>query len=349
MPAAPVSDHGALRVAGRVLRAAVVLAALVLLAGCLGTSTGGTSGTGGGGINSSGHGYGGQGGSADGGRGGTGGAGGTGGDGGAGYGGWGGNGYGGNGGSADGGDGAPGADGAPGVDGADGVDGAPGDSYSDTGSVVGSGHLTSRLISLAGVKSVVVGSGFVVHLGIGGAAQAVITMDDNLTDRVQATVIGDQVRLGLLPGMNVRNPTLTAQVTVGQLDRLDTSGVSRVVVVLAPAGPALHLVATGTSEITGPIRVDRLQATTSGAATLALSGQARDLHLSGAGTSRLLLPDLAVQHLDVVLSGTSHATVAVNDTLAAQTTGASALRYRGTPTITRQQASGVSSIVRDSP
>lgn len=346
MHAAPVSDRGALRVAGWVLRAAAVLAALVLLAGCLGTSTSGTSGTsgtGGGGINSGGHGYGGQGGSADGGRGGTGG------DGGAGYGGWGGNGYGGNGGSADGGDGAPGADGAPGVDGADGVDGAPGDSYSDTGSVVGSGHLTSRLISLSGVKSVVVGSGFVVHLGIGGAAQAMITMDDNLTDRVQATVIGDQLRLGLLPGMNIRNPTLTAQVTVGQLDRLDTSGVSRVVVVLAPAGPALHLVATGTSEITGPIRVDRLQATTSGAATLALSGQARDLHLSGSGTSRLLLPDLAVQNLDVVLSGTSHATVTVNDTLAAQTTGASALRYRGTPSITRQQASGVSSIVRDSP
>jgi hypothetical protein len=347
--AAPVADRGALRVAGRVLRAVAVLAALVLLAGCLGTSTGGTSGTGGGGINSGGHGYGGQGGSADGGRGGTGGAGGTGGNGGAGHGGWGGNGYGGQGGSADGGDGAPGADGAPGVDGADGVDGAPGDSYSDTGSVVGSGHLTSRLIGLSGVKSVVVGSGFVVHLGIGDTAQAMITMDDNLTDRVQAMVIGDQLRLGFLPGMNVRNPTLTAHVTVGKLDRLDTSGVSRVVVVSASVSPALHLVATGTSEITGPIRVDHLQVTTSGAATLALSGQAGDLHLSGAGTSRLLLADLAVQDLDVVLSGTSHATVTVNDTLAAQTTGASVLRYRGTPTITRQQISGVSSIVRDSP
>ena len=351
MSAVPVSDRGALRVAGRVLRAVAVLAAVVLLAGCLGTSTGGTSGstsdTSGtsGGTNSGGHGYGGQGGSADGG---PGGAGGKGGDGGDGYGGWGGNGYGGKGGSADGG-GTPGADGAPGVDGADGVDGARGGSYSGTGSVVGSGRLTSRLIGLAGVKSVVVGSGFVVHLGIGGPAQATVTMDDNLTDRVQATVTGDQLRLGLLPGMNVRNATLTAQVTVGHLDRLDTSGVSRVVLVPAPVGPALHLVATGTSEVTGPIRVDRLVATASGAATLALSGQAGDLHLSGAGTSRLLLADLAVQNLEVVLSGASHATVTVNDTLAAQTTGASALRYRGTPNITRQQTSGVSSIVRDSP
>jgi hypothetical protein len=327
VPATLVSVAGALRGACRVLRVVAVLAAVVLLAGCLGISTSGT----GGGTTSGGHGYGGQGGSADGGQGGAGGKGGDGGDG---HGGWGGNGYGGNGGSAD---------------GADGVEGAPGGSYSGTGSVVGSGRLTSRLIGLSGVTSVVVGAGFVVHLGSGGPAQATITMDDNLTDRIQATVAGGQLRLGLLPGMNVRNATLTAQVTVDHLDRLDTSGVSRVVVVSAPAGPALELVATGTSQVTGPTRVDRVTATASGAATLALSGQARDLHLSGAGTSRLLLADLAVRNLDVVLSGTSHATVTVNDTLAAQTTGASALRYRGTPNITRQHNSGVSSITRDSP
>jgi hypothetical protein len=236
-----------------------------------------------------------------------------------GYGGQGGNGYGGDGGSADG----------------------------DTGSVAGSGRLTSRLISLSGVNSVEVGAGFVVRLDIGGSEQAKITMDDNLTDRVQATVTGDRLLLGLTPGVPVRDATMTAEVTVGQLDRLATNGVSRVVLVSAPAGPALDLIATGTSEVTGPIRVDRLQATASGAATLALSGQVRDLHLSGAGTSRLLMADLVVRNLDAVLSGTSHATVTVSDTLAAQTSGVSALRYRGTPRVTREQTSGVSSIARD--
>lgn len=331
-----VSSLDVLRVTGRALRAAAVLAAVVLLAGCLGTSTGGTdSGV----TDSGGTGVGGQGGSADGGRGG---AGGSGGDGGNGYGGRGGNGYGGNGGSADGGDGAPGADGA------DGVDGAPGDSYPGTGSVVGSGRLTSRLIGLSGVNSVVVGAGFVVRVGTGTTEQATITMDDNLTDRIDATVTGDQLRLGLTPGAPVRNATLAAEVTVNQLDRLATSGASRVVLALAPTGPALHLVATGASEVAGPIRVDRLQATVSGAATLALSGQARDVHLDGAGASRLLLADLAVRNLDVVLSGTSHATVTVSDTLAVRASGASGLRYRGTPNIIRQQTSGVSSIARDS-
>ncbi|HKR49124.1 MAG TPA: DUF2807 domain-containing protein [Pseudonocardiaceae bacterium] len=340
--AATFPDGGVLRAASRLLRVAAVLAAVVLLAGCLGTSTGvGTGGT-----DSGGNGYGGQGGSADGGRGGDGG---TGGDGGAGHGGSGGNGYGGDGGSADGADGAPGADGADGTPGVDGADGAPGGSYPNAGSVIGSGRLTNRSIGLSGVDSVVVGAGFVVQLSIGGSEQATITMDDNLTDQVQTTVASGQLRLGLTPGTQVRDATLTAQVTVGHLNRLVTSGVSRVVLVSAPAGPALHLVASGTSEVTGPIQVDRLQAAASGAATLALSGQAGDLQLNGSGTSRLRLGDLAVRNLDVVLSGTSHATVTVSGALAAQTSGVSVLRYRGTPNITRQQTSGVSSIARESP
>ncbi|HZA18513.1 MAG TPA: head GIN domain-containing protein [Pseudonocardiaceae bacterium] len=317
------SNPGVLRVAGAVLRAAAALAAVMLLAGCLGGGTSGTSGTSGSGTpgapgtpgtgDSSGNGYGGQGGSADGG--------GTGGDGGDGYGGWGSNGYGGDGSSANG----------------------------DAGSVVGSGRLTSRLIGLSGVSSVTVGAGFAVRLNIGGSEQAKITMDDNLVDRVQATVTGGQLSLGLAPGVGVRNATMIAEVTVGRLDRLATSGASRVLLVSTPAGPALNLAAAGNSEVTGPIQVDRLQATASGATTLVLSGLAREADLSGTGASRLLLADLAVRNLDVNLSGTSHATVTVSDTLAADTAGASVLRYRGTPNITRQQTSGISSVAQDSP
>ena len=361
MPAATsVPDRGALRVAAQVVRAVAILAAVALLAGCLGASgepgTPGKPGTPGGPGNpgnpgtgdTAGNGYGGDGGDANGGSdtGGTGGNGGTGGQGGNGYGGYGGNGYGGRGGDARGGNGASGADGA------NGVDGAPGGGYSEEGtegSVAGSGRLTSRMIGLSGVTSVVVGAGFVVHLRMGGPEQATITMDDNLTDRIQATVTGDQLRLGLTPGAGVRNATLSAEVTVGQLDRLTTSGVSRVMLVSALTSPTLQLVVAGASAVTGPVTVDQVQAALSGAARLALSGQVKDLRVSAAGTSQLPLADLAVGHLDVVLSGASHATVTVSDTLAAQTAGASVLRYRGTPTITHQRISGASSIVRESP
>jgi hypothetical protein len=73
-----------------------------------------------------------------------------------------------------------------------------------------------------------------------------------------------------------------------------------------------------------------------------------DLHLRAAGASRLPLADLTVRHLDATLSGASHVVVTVSDTLAVQATGASMLRYRGTPEITRSQRSGASSVVPES-
>jgi hypothetical protein len=183
---------------------------------------------------------------------------------------------------------------------------------------------------------------------MGGPEQATIRMDDNVTDRVEATVTGNQLRLGLIPGASVRNATLSAEVTVGQLDRLGTSGDSRVALVSALTSPTLQLVLAGASAVTGPVTADQVQATVSGAATLGLAGQVKDLRVSAAGASQLSLADLAVRRLDVTLSGASRATVTVSDTLAAQAAGASVLHYRGTPAITHQQISGASSIVRDS-
>lgn len=330
-------------------RPVVILAAVGLLAGCLGSSAGGVPGMGVNGtpgISSSGNGYGGNGGdahggSATGGDAGTGGNGygGNGGDGYGGYGsnGYGGNGYGGNGYGGNGGSGAPG------------VDGAPGGSYSNSGSVVGSGHLTSRLITLSGVTSVLVGANFVVHLSVGGPEQATVRMDDNLADRIDATVTDGTLRLGLKPGSNVRDATLSADVTVSRLDRLATGGASKVTLGSPVTGPALQLVASGASQISGPIGVDHLTASESGASVLTLSGRVGSLHLRAAGTSQLLGPELVIADLDAVLSGASQATAAVSDTLAATADGASALHYRGTPRITRQQTSEVSSIVPDSP
>lgn len=215
--------------------------------------------------------------------------------------------------------------------------------------MTGSGRLVSRVIALPGVTSVVVGASFVVRLTIGEPEQATIRVDDNLIDRVDATVTDGQLRLGLKPASNIGNATLSVEVTVRDLDRLATSGASQVSLVSAPTGPALALDASGASQISGPVDVDRLDASALGASTLALSGRVGSLRLTAAGASQLLGAGLTVADLDAVLSGASHATVAVTGTLDATASGASTLRYRGAPSITRGQSSGASSIEPDSP
>jgi len=196
---------------------------------------------------------------------------------------------------------------------------------------------------------VLAGANFVVRLRTGGPAQATVTMDDNLTDLVDATVVGNQLRLGIKPGMTVRDAALSAEVTVGGLDRLTTSGASRVVLDHGLITPTLQLVVSGGSSVTGGVNIDQAQAMVSGAGSLALSGQVHELRFTAAGASQLPMADLTVRQLDATLSGASHATVTVTGTLAAQATGASVLRYRGNPSVTRSQTSGMSSIGQDSP
>lgn len=295
--------------------AVAMLSVIGLLAGCVSTAGTGTAGTAGtSGTGTGGNGYGGNGGDANGGIGGNGGA-----------------GIGGN-----------------GIDG-NGIDGSSGGGFFDPAGLAGSGRSTSRTLDLSGVTSVVVGADFVVRLSRGGPARATVTMDDNLTDRIEASVIGDQLRLGIKPGMSVRDATLAAEVTVDQLDQLDASGASRVMLSPAFISPTLSLVVSGASAVTGPIAVGRVVAGVSGTSTLALSGQVQDLRFSAAGASQLPMAELTVRHLDATLSGASDATLAVTDTLAAQVAGVSVLRYRGAPSVLRSRASGMSSIVRYSP
>jgi hypothetical protein len=189
------------------------------------------------------------------------------------------------------------------------------------GSVTGSGRLASRTLDLSGVSAVTVGASFQVRLKVGQPARAMVWMDDNLTDRVEASVVGDELRLDLKPGGSVRNASLSAELIVGRLERLAASGASRVELAAPVTSPALRLTVAGASAITGPITAGHVRADASGASTLALSGQAQDLQLTGTGTCRMPLSQLTARRLDADLSGVSRASVTVSDQLAARTRG----------------------------
>lgn len=203
-------------------------------------------------------------------------------------------------------------------------------------------------MDLSGVTSVVVEGDFVVRLRTGDPARATITMDDNLTDLVETTVTGNQLRLGIKPGVRLRDASLSADITVGKLDRLVVTGASQVTLNPTLVSPALELVVSGSSLITGPIAIGQLKATISGATTLALSGRVDHLRLSAVGANGLSLADLTVHHLEVKLTGLNHATVTVTDTLSAEASGLSVLHYRGDPNVTKSHTLGPSSISKDS-
>jgi Putative auto-transporter adhesin, head GIN domain len=89
---------------------------------------------------------------------------------------------------------------------------------------------------------------------------------------------------------------------------------------------------------------DRAQATVSGSSRLGRSGTASALSAQGSGASDLELADLHLHDLDIKLSGSSHGSVNVTGTIAAQVSGASKLTYTSPPQFTKRDTSRGSSI-----
>jgi Putative auto-transporter adhesin, head GIN domain len=212
--------------------------------------------------------------------------------------------------------------------------------------VSGSGNVVARDVAVPSFSRLQVASAFEVTVSLGGQPSLTLHVDDNLDRHVDVGVDGDTLHIGLRRGTSVSDATLQAAVTAPSLARIQGSGSSRIRLQGPPAGDDLHVELSGASRLDGAAELRSMTAGLSGASELALSGRVGNVSASASGASHLALERLEVDALEVELSGASHAEVAVHRTISASLSGASSLRYRGAPTLTRQDTSGGSSIAR---
>jgi Putative auto-transporter adhesin, head GIN domain len=208
-----------------------------------------------------------------------------------------------------------------------------------------SGKAASKRLDASGVTRLDIAYGFDVGVTLGQPEAVTVTYDDNLADLLDVGVDNRTLRLQLKPHGTITNrPTLRAQVTVRRLQEVRVAGASAVDIAGPVQNPGLRLVVSGGSRVAADLGLDRADATVSGSSHLELTGTASTLKVDGSGASHLQLAQLNLQHLDIRLSGASHANVQADQTIAAQLSGASRLTYKGTPRFTKQDTSGSSTI-----
>jgi hypothetical protein len=208
-----------------------------------------------------------------------------------------------------------------------------------------SGKAASKRLDASGVTRLDIANGFGVRVTLGQPEAVTVSYDDNLADLLDVGVDGRTLRLQLKPHGTITNrPTLRAEVTVGQLEEVRVAGGSTVDIADPVPNPGLRLQVSGGSRVTADLGLDRADATVSGGSHLELTGTADTVKADGSGASDLELAELSLHHLDIRLSGASHANVQADQTIAAQLSGASRLTYKGTPRFTKQDTSGSSTI-----
>lgn len=185
----------------------------------------------------------------------------------------------------------------------------------------------------------------------------IITVQQGTTFNV--TVEGDRRNLDDLQ-VYTRNGTLMAQYRVNRNRKYTTtflitmptlrgvafSGASRSTVTGFTNLNNLDIHLSGASEGQFTVQAARTNLNLSGASSLRLNGNGTGLSADLSGASLLQAFSYPVGEANLEASGASKASVSVANSLDVDATGASSVRYRGTPAV-RQRLSGASSVERE--
>ena len=201
--------------------------------------------------------------------------------------------------------------------------------------------------NLSGFTSIHVSNAFDVYISKGNQdAVGVSASDESATKNIKTYVSGGvlYISFGLKSWSSWKNNKLKAYITVKNLEKLTVSGACNVSFVDAMTSDRLLVSISGASDIKGPIKVNSLKVGASGASNVSLSGTATETDFNVSGACSIKSIDLVTNNCAVVASGASSIRLTINQSLKANISGASDIRYKGTVSMFNSKTSGASSI-----
>ncbi len=198
-------------------------------------------------------------------------------------------------------------------------------------------------------SSIKVSSGIHVYLSKGEVEELAISAPNEKFKESIKTEISNGVLHVFLAGERMRNNSsgkLNVYIAYKNLEQLQVTGASDVVIAGIMELPLLNLQVSGASQLIGKIKIDELNMKLSGASEAKLSGTVKNINIESSGASDVKSYDLVTENCNVKASGASDVNITVTKELAANASGASNVFYKGTAEIKIKQSTGASSVVR---
>jgi len=188
--------------------------------------------------------------------------------------------------------------------------------------------------NVSGFHAIEVSGGIDLYLSQGDEAVAVSASKDEYRDKIITEVKDGVLKIWFEWKGNLRidwgNRKLKAYVSIKNLDGLEASGGSDVIVDGTIKTTKLNMEISGGSDFKGKIESDELKINASGGSEVTVSGKAAKLTIDASGGSDFSGYDFASDICNVEASGGSDVHVTVNKELSANATGGSDIFYKGT-------------------
>lgn len=144
--------------------------------------------------------------------------------------------------------------------------------------------------------------------------------------------------------LNWQGRRLRAYVSAKNIDAIEASGGSDILVQGTLSGDRLQLHQSGGSDFAGAVKLRDLDVEISGGSDVDISGATENLKVEASGGSDFLAFNLMAQNAVIDASGGSDARLNVARELTAEATGGSDIDYKGTPSVKRSSSSGGGSV-----
>jgi len=199
-----------------------------------------------------------------------------------------------------------------------------------------------------GYHAIEVSDGIDLFLSQGEESVAVSAAEIKFRDNIKTEVKNGVLKIWYEHKSNINldwgNRKMKAYVSYKNLDRLEGSGGSDIMIYGSIKAAALDLDLSGGSDFEGKIEVTDLKVGSSGGSDVKISGMAKKLDIDASGGSDFKGYELAADICNLEASGGSDIYITVNKELSAAASGGSYVFYKGNGTVREMKSSGSSGI-----
>jgi hypothetical protein len=208
----------------------------------------------------------------------------------------------------------------------------------------GNGAIKTETRNAASFSSVDVSGNIQVFVKQDSAFAVRIETDENLMEHIVVRTSGETLVIEPKDHANLSSKNdIKVYVSAPVFRSLEASGASGITSESLLSAEAIDIDLSGASHAKLELRSPKVAAEISGASSVLLKGQTRDLTIDGQGASHARCYDLLSENATVEVSGASSAQVFASVKLSADASGASSVKYKGAASHSGN-ASGASSI-----
>lgn len=215
--------------------------------------------------------------------------------------------------------------------------------------VHGNGDIKTEERTVSSFKNLEVSSSFNVYITQGDLKPVKIEGDENLMQYIEVLQEGDRLIIRNRTGYDLEGSgDLSVHVSAPVFNSISLSGAGDIKGENKIAGSEnLELDLSGAGDINMEIDVPKFKAEISGAGSMYIKGQTKDVDLGVSGVGSAHCFDLQAENTKVDVSGVGSAEVFASVKLDAQVNGVGSVNYKGSPTNVSQHVSGVGSINKE--